>query len=147
MMNRIAMEAETALLYHQVFESGSYGFLPEVNDATARAACQIADQVNAKAIITFTAGGTTALRVSKYRPVQPIIAVTPSQEVVNRLTLPWGVVPVKKPESDELEDAFELARQSALETGIVKTGDLIVITAGIPLRVPGQTNLLKVERV
>lgn len=147
MMNRIAMEAETALSYHQVFESGSYGLLPEVNDATARAACQIADQVNAKAIITFTAGGTTALRVSKYRPKQPIIAVTPSKKVVNRLTLPWGVVPINKPESDELEDAFELAKQSAMETGIVEKGDLIVITAGIPLRVPGQTNLLKVERV
>ena len=63
------------------------------------------------------------------------------------MTLPWGVVPVIKPESDELEDAFELARQAALETGIVKNGDLIVITAGIPLRVPGQTNLLKVERI
>lgn len=147
MMHRIAMEAETALSYHQVHESGSYGLLPEVNDATARAACQIADQVGARAIITFTSGGTTALRVSKYRPKQPIIAVTPSMKVVNRLTLPWGVVPVNKPESEELEDAFELAKLSALETGIVKKGDLIVITAGIPLRIPGQTNLLKVERV
>ena len=147
MMHRIAIEAETALSYHQVLESGSYGLLPEVNDATARAACQIADQVDAKAIITFTSGGTTALRVSKYRPIQPIIAVTPSKKVVNRLTLPWGVVPINKPESDELEDAFELAKQSAMDTGIVKKGDLIVITAGIPLRIPGQTNLLKVERV
>jgi pyruvate kinase len=147
MMNRIAMEAETALPYHEVLEIGSYGLLPEVDDATARAACQIAHQINAKAIITFTAGGTTALRVSKYRPKQPIIAVTPSQKVVNRLTLSWGVISVKKPDPGELEDVFRLAEQSAIETGIVKKGDLIVITAGIPLRVPGQTNLLKVERL
>jgi pyruvate kinase len=147
MMNRIAMEAESALPYHQVFESGSYGLLPEVNDATARAACQIAHQIDAKAIITFTSGGTTALRVSKYRPKQPIIAITPSHKVVNRLTLPWGVVSVKKPDPGELEEVFELARQAALETGVVTSNDLIVITAGIPLRVPGQTNLLKVERV
>lgn len=147
MMNRIAMEAETALPYHEVLEIGSYGLLPEVDDATARAACQIAHQINAKAIVTFTAGGTTALRVSKYRPKQPIIAVTPSQRVVNRLTLSWGVVSMKKPEPGELEDVFRLAEQSALETGIVKKGELIVITAGIPLRVPGQTNLLKVERL
>lgn len=147
MMSRIASEAETALPYHEVLESGSYGMLPEVDDATARAACQIAHQVNAKAIITFTSGGTTAQRVSKYRPKQPIIAVTPSQKVVNRLTLPWGVISVKKTEFDEIEDVFELAKQSGIETGIVKKGDLIVITAGIPLRVPGQTNLLKVERV
>ncbi|MFC1947831.1 pyruvate kinase [Chloroflexota bacterium] len=147
MMNRIALEAETAFPYYQVLETGSYGLLPEVDDATARAACQIAHQIDAKAIITFTSGGTTALRVSKYRPKQPIIAVTPSQKVVNRLTLPWGVISVKKTEFDELEDVFELAKQSALETGLVKSGDLIVITAGIPLRIPGQTNLLKVERV
>lgn len=147
MMNRIAMEAETALPYHQVLESGLYGLLPEVDDATARAACQIAHQIDAKAIITFTSGGTTALRVSKYRPKQPIIAVTPSQKVVNRLTLPWGVSSVKKHEPGELEEVFELAKQSAIETGIVNEGDLIVITAGIPLRVPGQTNLLKVERI
>lgn len=147
MMNRIAMEAETALPYHQVFENGLYGLLPEVDDATARASCQVAHQIDAKAIVTFTAGGTTAQRVSKYRPKQPIIAVTPSQKVVNRLTLPWGVVSVKKPDPGELEDVFELAEQSAMEMGIVKKGDLIVITAGIPLRVPGQTNLLKVERL
>ncbi len=147
MMNRIAMEAEAALPYHQVLDSGAYGLLPEVDDATARAACQIAHQINAKAIVTFTSGGTTALRVSKYRPGQPIIAVTPSQKVVNRLTLPWGVLSVKKHEPDELENVFELAAQAALETGVAKKGDLIVITAGIPLRIPGQTNLLRVARI
>lgn len=64
--------------------------LPEVSDAAARAACQMAYQVQARAIIAFTTGGTTALRVSKYRPRHPILAVTPSESVMNRLSLVWG---------------------------------------------------------
>lgn len=147
MMNRIATEAETAMPYNQNIEGWSSGVLPEVNDATARAACQIARQINAKAIVTFTAGGTTALRVSKYRPKQPIIAVTPHREVVTRLSLPWGVFPVLRKEPEELETFFELANEVALEMGVARRGDLLVITAGIPLRIPGQTNLLKVHRI
>lgn len=147
MMNRIALEAETALPEERPVSDLSYGMLPEVSDATARAACQIARQVNARAIVTFTAGGTTAMRVSKYRPKQPIIAVTPNEDVVNRLTLPWGVIPVKKPEPADLEMDFELAAEVALGTGIAEYGDLLVVTAGIPLKVPGQTNLLKVHKI
>ena len=147
MMNRIALEAETALPEEKPMNDLSYGVLPEVSDATARAACQIARQVNARAIVTFTAGGTTALRVSKYRPKQPIIAVTPNEDVVNRLTLPWGVIPVTKPEPADLEMDFELAAEVALGMGIAEHGDLLVVTAGIPLKVPGQTNLLKVHKI
>ncbi len=147
MMNRIAVEAESAFPYERMLSSGEQEILPEVNDATARAACQIAHQVEARAIVTFTTGGTTALRVAKYRPKQPVIAVTPSQKVVGRLSLPWGVLPVMKPEPTSMEMVFEVAAEVALETGIAEKGDLLVITAGIPLRVPGQTNLLKVHNV
>jgi len=147
MMHKIATEAETAIHYEDMLYHFSQGILPEVNDATARAACQIAHQVSAKAIITFTSGGTTALRVSKYRPKQPIIAVTPNERVVTRLSLPWGVIPILKTEPGEIETVFEFASDVALETGIAEKGDLIVITAGIPLRVPGQTNLLRVQKV
>jgi pyruvate kinase len=147
MMNRIAIEAETALPEEKTIRDLTYGVLPEVGDATARAACQIARQVNAKAIVTFTFGGTTALRVSKYRPKHPIIAITPNEVVVNRLTLPWGVFPINRPEPTELEMYFELAAEVAREIGIADHGDLLVVTAGSPLKVPGQTNLLKVHRI
>lgn len=147
MMRRIAIEAETAINYGDNLEKLFGGVLPEVNDATARAACQIAHQVGAKAIITFTAGGTTALRVSKYRPEQPIIAVTHDERVVRRLSLPWGVIPLYKPEPDEMETVFQLSREVALETGLAIKGDLLVITAGIPLHVPGHTNLLRVQKI
>jgi pyruvate kinase len=103
--------------------------------------------VQARAIIAFTTGGTTALRVSKYRPQHIILAVTPSETVVRRLTLAWGVFPVKKPEPANLEEVFELAKQVAIQSKVAKRGELIVVTAGLPLTVPGSTNLVKVHRV
>ena len=147
MMVRIALEAEMAFPYEQLLAEGRWDILHEVNDATARAACQIAHQVQAKAIIAFTTGGTTAFRVSKHRPRQPILAVTASDSVAARLVLAWGILPVTRPGPRSLEEVFELARRVALETGVANKGDLIVITAGVPLAVSGSTNLLKVHAV
>ena len=146
-MARIALEAEAALPYEQILYERWQDVLPEVNDATARAACQIAHQVGARAIVTFTAGGTTAFRVSKYRPRQPIIAVTPSDNILRRLSLAWGVTPVKRPEPLGLEEDFEQAAEVVMTAGIAGRGELIVITAGLPLAVPGSTNLVKVHRI
>lgn len=145
MMAKIATEAEVALPYEQMLHERWQDIPPEVNDATARAACYIADQVRARAIIVFTTGGTTALRVSKYRPRQPILAVTPLETIMRRLSLAWGVQPVKKPEPSNLEEVFQLAREVALELSVAGRGELIVITAGLPLAVPGSTNLVKVH--
>ena len=147
MMARIALEAETALPYERLLARGRWDTLAEVNDATARAACQTAHQVQARAIVAFTAGGTTALRVSKHRPRQPILAVTASETVARRLVLAWGVLPVTGPYLRSLEQVFEQARRVALETGVASKGDLVVITAGIPLAVAGSTNLLKVHAI
>jgi len=146
-MIRIALEAEAAFPYEQMLRERWQDILPEVDDATARAACQIAHQVQARAIIAFTTGGTTASRLSKYRPQHLILAVTPSETVVRRLSLAWGVLPIRKPEPVNLEEVFELAREVALETGIARKGDLVVMTAGLPLSVPGSTNLVKVHSV
>ena len=146
-MAKIALEAETLLPYEEILRESSQDILPEVNDATARAACYIAQQVQAKAIIAFTTGGTTALRVSKYRPQHIIVAVTSSETVMRRLSLVWGVFPVRKPEPSNLEEVFELAREVALETGVARKGDLVVLTAGLPLTLPGSTNLVKVHSI
>jgi len=146
-MAKIALEAESAFPYEQILRERWQDVLPEVNDATARAACQMAQQVQASAIIAFTTGGTTALRVSKYRPRQPILAVTPSDTVVRRLSLAWGVLPIRKPECSKLEEVFILAREVALESNVARRGDFVVITAGLPLAVPGSTNLVKVHSV
>jgi pyruvate kinase len=146
-MVKIALEAETMFPYEEMVRSGWQDVLPEINDAAAKAACQMAHQVQAKAVIAFTTSGTTALRVSKYRPYHPILAITPSPSVVSRLSLIWGVLPFKKPEPANLEEVFDLASQVALETNLAKRGDLIVIVAGIPLGVPGSTNLVKIHAI
>ncbi len=146
-MARIALEAETAFPYEQILYERRWDVPPEVNDATARAACQIAHQVGARAIVTFTTGGTTTFRVSKYRPRQPIIAVTPSENILGRLSLAWGVLSVRRPEPLSLEEVFEQATEVVMTTETAGRGDLIIITAGLPLAVPGSTNLVKAHRI
>ncbi len=146
-MVKIALEAEAILPYEEMLRSRWQDVPPESSDATARAACQMAHQVQAKAIVAFTASGTTALRVSKYRPRHPILAITPSESVVSHLALSWGVLPVRKNEPVNLEEVFELAGEAALETKLARKGDLVVVTAGIPLTVPGSTNLVKIHSI
>jgi pyruvate kinase len=147
MMSKIICEAETVLPHDRVFYEPQGEFLNEVGDATARAACQIASQIDAKAIVALTAGGTTALRVAKHRPAQPILAVTLSETVMRRLNLVWGTYPLIKTSPTNLDEWLEVARETSLETGLAKAGDVIVVTAGLPLGIPGSTNLVKVHRV
>jgi len=146
-MVKIILAAEAELPYGQILREGWPGVLPDISDATARAACHIAYQVQAKAVVAFTAGGTTALRVSKYRPGQPILAITLNESVARRLSLSWGVLPVTRRAPPTLNDVFEIAVEVALDTGIAKKGDFLVITAGIPLATAGGTNLIKVHQI
>ncbi|MBM3157899.1 MAG: pyruvate kinase [Chloroflexi bacterium] len=146
-MVRIAVETETAYPHEERLRVSSQASLPEMSDATARAACQIAEQVGAKAIVAFTAGGTTALRVSKYRPLQPIIAVTPSETVMRRLAVVWGVHAALRPRPQGLEQVFDLAASVVVDMGVAQKGDRLVLTAGVPLMVTGSTNLVKVHIV
>jgi pyruvate kinase len=147
MMVKIILEAETVLPHDNVYNEPHCDFLSEVNDATARAACDIACQINAKAIVALTAGGTTALRVAKHRPAQPILAVTLSEITMRRLNLVWGTYPLVKTSPNTLEEWESIARAVTVEAGLAKTGDVIVVTAGLPLGVPGSTNMVRVLRV
>ena len=147
MMVKIILEAETVFPHDEVLRESHVENLNEIDDATALAACQIAHQIDAKAIVALTAGGTTALRVAKHRPSQPILAVTLSDTIMRELNLVWGVYPLRKSAPANLEEWLETARITALETGVAKTGDVIVLTAGLPLGVAGSTNLVKVHRI
>ena len=147
MMVKIILEAETVLPHDNVYNEPHCDFLSEVNDATARAACDIACQINAKAIVALTAGGTTALRVAKHRPAQPILAVTLSEITMRRLNLVWGTYPLVKTSPNTLEEWESIARAVTVEAGLAKTGDVIVVTSGLPLGVPGSTNMVRVLRV
>jgi len=147
MMARIAAEAETAYPYEERLRSAYLSSLPEVNDAAARAACLVAQQIGAKAIVAFTSSGATALRVSKYRPIQPIIAITPFDTTVRRMSVVWGVHVEKREKPSIIEKVFELAVDVATDLGLVTKGDRLVITAGWPMLVSGSTNLVKVHVV
>ena len=120
-----------------------------VTEAIGFSTFQIANKLNADAIVTATESGYTARMVAKFRPRTPVVAVTPREQVLRRLCLSWGVYPVK---SDEPEDATadEMFRESirvSVDSGYVNQGDLIVITAGVPVGVSGTTNLIRVHTV
>jgi pyruvate kinase len=143
MMAAIADDAESSFPFDawmSRFEAG--GPLPE---AVARAACTLAADIDAAAIVTCTQSGGTARRVARYRPRCAILAPTPHAETYRRLALVWGVTPLlnqSQPTTDELIDG---ALGAALAAGRVQRGQSVVVTAGVPVGRPGMTNMIKVE--
>jgi pyruvate kinase len=97
--------------------------------------------------VAFTQSGSTARRVSKCRPKGPILALTSGEVVSRKLQLCWGVQVCQVAEPSSVETLFEIGAKLPEQLGLAKAGDLVVITAGIPLGVAGTTNLLKVEKI
>ena len=97
--------------------------------------------------MAFTESGGTAARVSKYRPQPPILALTPDPRVQRRLTLRWGVTTVIANKLENVEDFFSTGQEQAIEAGFAAPGNLMVLVAGVPIGVPGGTNLLKVTTI
>ena len=147
MMARIAKEIEGGMPYETRLAARGGDLEPQTDDAIAYDACSTAHQLGARAIVAFTESGSTAWRVSKYRPRVPVLALTPSEAVRRRLALAWGVQPHLSSRITSVDDLFAHGTNLALQVGAAKEGDLIVIVCGIPIGVPGGTNLLKVERV
>lgn len=144
-MARIAERTEKALNYYEIMEKRKTRSARTIPDAISYSACATAYELGVSAIITATMTGHTAMRVSKYRPSQPIIAVTPYEDVARRLSVVWGVYPILM---DSVESADQMIDESvgkAIESGFVKKGDLVVIAAGIPIGYTGTTNMLKVH--
>jgi pyruvate kinase len=146
-MAEVALETEAALPYSKLIVERGAELEPKTDDAISYAACHTAFRLGAAAIVAFTMSGSTARRVSRYRPEAPILAATPNPNQRKRLLLSWGVYPYEVPEPDSVHDLFAQAAGLSLQTGIATKGSLIVITAGLPIAVQGTTNLLKVERL
>ncbi|WHX50735.1 pyruvate kinase [Paenibacillus woosongensis] len=146
-MSRIAEKAESALEYREIFIKQSNAQQTTVTEAISQAVANSALELNAKAIITSTETGYTARMVSKYRPKAPIIAVTTQDNTMRRLALNWGVTPVKGAVASSTDEMFDNAMKGGLDSGVVKEGDLVVITAGVPLGRSGSTNLVKIGQV
>lgn len=118
-----------------------------VTEAISRATVEIAAEVGAKAILTATMSGTTARMVARYRPPIPILAATPVPRTQMRLTLVWGVTPVLVPPFATTDEMVVRMVRAAVEAGVVRKGDRVVLTAGIPFGGEGRTNMLKVHVV
>ncbi|MZP30442.1 pyruvate kinase [Heliobacterium undosum] len=142
-MDRIARRAESSLQRNQTIHNGK----TSVTDAIGQAVCVTATQLEAAAIITATASGYTARMIARYRPQAPIVAVTPRPEVLRRLALVWGVVPLPSVQLTDTDRMLATAVNVAMEHDLIQGGDLVVITAGVPVGVQGSTNLLKVHTV
>lgn len=118
-----------------------------IAEAIAHATVTTAHDLDASAIITVSLGGQTARLISKYRPCCPIISCTMSEMVCRQMNMSWGVIPYIIDEKNSTDELFAAAVEVAEEHRLVEDGDLVAITAGVPLGVSGTTNLMKVERI
>jgi len=146
-MAAVAERTEMALDYRKKLIK-TYGQEPvTVTNAISYASSAAAMELGASAIITPTQSGSTARMVSKYRPKAPIIAATPDEKVARKLTLSFGITPIIVPTTDSTDEMIQQSVNKALECELIENGDLVVITAGIPVGVAGTTNLIKVHVV
>ncbi len=147
-MSQIAEQAENDAFDMNIYENIKYDSdTTDVTNAICDAAATTARDVYAKAIVAVTKSGLAARRVSKFRPVQTIVAATPELKTYHQLSLSWGVVPVLALNQTSTDDLFIHAIDCAKQFDLLSPGDKAVITAGVPLNQEGTTNLLKVQIV
>ena len=144
-MVRIAVRTEQDINYVQRFKQRKTMCNPDVTNAISHATCTMAGDLNAAAIITVSKSGRTARMVSKYRPDCPIIGTCLTDKVYRQLALSWGVIPLLIEEKTQAEELFDYAVDAAESAGLIERGDVVVLTAGVPLGVSGTTNLIKVQ--
>ena len=146
-MAKIITETEKVLPYELILHEKSEQVTDQTDDAISYAACHMSQRLRVACIIAYTSSGSTALRVSKYRPKVPILAITPNSKIARRLVLSWGIEPHLVTEPINADMMFQEAAKLAHKTALAKIGELVVITAGIPTGSPGSTNVVKVHRV
>ncbi|MFA5104637.1 MAG: pyruvate kinase [Candidatus Margulisiibacteriota bacterium] len=115
--------------------------------AVSHAAVHLCEDINAKAIITFTSSGSTALMASKWRSKAPIIASVTTEKAVRRVSLYWGVKYILTDKCATTDEMVDHVEKAVVAKKLLKKGDLVVITAGVPIGVPGTTNLIKVHKI
>ncbi len=145
-MARIAEQAENKTEYIQYVEDKDY-LIRGLSDALSHSACLLAHDVHAKAIVVCTRTGGTAKMVSRFRPNIDIIGMTTDEKSYRKLALSWGVLPVLSEEYFSVDVLFHFAKRAAVESGLVKQGDVIVITGGTPNGKSGNSSLINLETV
>lgn len=141
-MSEIIHETEKIYPYDRIRPSQAVGGVPQ---SVSKAACTLSDELNCHAIAAPTRSGFTASQISKFRPKCPIIAFTPDERVIKKLNMYWGVFPYEFPEVSDTDEMINLVAEKSMETGLVKKGDRIVITAGHPLWISKTTNVVQIR--
>ena len=117
-----------------------------IPDAISIATCQVANNLKIKSIVTCTQTGGTARHISKYRPQQQILAVTPSLHAYRRLALVWGVIPILIEDIQNTDDMMKKGIEAAKKAGYITDDETVAITGGVPVGQAGSTNLLRVYK-
>jgi pyruvate kinase len=146
-MDRIIKTTEHHKDYRSIITALEPTVEPTVHHAVSAAAAEVAGTINAATIVAFTSSGATASRIARMRPDVPILALTPSEKVLRQLVLTWGAHPVRAETIDSYQDMSHEAAKHAVEQGLAKKGDYIVVVAGVPFGVAGSTNNLRVLEV
>lgn len=146
-MRKICEYTESTVDHNEILENRIKDVENSMTNSIGRSACVIARDLAANAIITATTSGNTSRAIAKFRPETPIIASTPFEKIKNQLSLVWGVRPVKVLNFKDTDNLIDASMEVAVKKGFLKSGDLVVLTAGVPTGIAGSTNLLKIENV
>jgi len=147
MMHNIAVDVEKSDIYRKTRETDEP---PSGSDFARTISCavdQVATSLDAKAIVAFTRTGRTALLMSKYKPIAPIMALTTDEAVCRQMALFWGVYPRCVEAVDDMDDLVERLEDKAREAGLLKSGDVAIITASAPVASTGETNMMKLHHI
>jgi pyruvate kinase len=131
------------LIQNPIISSGHW----ETHEAIARSACEAADALSARAIVCLTLTGNIAKIIARWRPNTPIIAVSPRRDVIQRLSLVWGVYGLPNPMFYNTDVLLAELPKMLKEMKLAKSGDVVVVTAGIPINQMCPTNMLKINRI
>jgi pyruvate kinase len=147
MMDRILKSVETDPLYRRLMDASRHEPEATTADAISAAARQCAHTLSAAAIVTYTNTGSTTLRAARERPDVRILCLTPNLDTARRMTLTWGVHPVRTEDAHNFGDMVQRAVRVARQQGMAKEGERLVVTAGVPFGTPGATNILRIAYV
>lgn len=146
-MDRVAKRVESEPDYFSVIAAEHLNPNARAEDAITAAARHVSTSVHAKAIVTFTTSGATAIRAARERPEAPILTLTPKLSIARKLAIVWGLHTVKTKDVGSFEEMIGKSKRMAVRQGLATAGDRIVVTAGVPFGTPGATNVLHIAWV
>ncbi len=146
-LDQVSRATEESFPYTDWLRSRAEEGRAAIGEAVSHAACEMALDLGAAAILTNTDGGGTARLISRFRPQNRIIALTSRPETGRRLCLSWGILPLITPATQDIDEMLRLAEEVTVAAGLLQSGDRVIITAGTPIGTRGTTNLIKAATI